>query len=90
MSWCHWLKVNPLMSSLMNIALMIQMEKKRISPDIILGNLILTAMTQQCGSFFEAVQRIGKVLNVKGQIIPATTQVISLYAIMEDDVIVKG
>lgn len=55
-----------------------------------LGNLMLTALTQQCGSFFEAVQRIGKVLNVKGQIIPATTQVISLYAIMEDGVIVKG
>ena len=55
-----------------------------------LGNLILTALTQQCGSFFEAVQRAGKVLNVKGQIIPATTQVISLYAIMEDDVVVQG
>ncbi len=55
-----------------------------------LGNLILTAMTQQCGSFLEAVQTIGKVLNVRGHIIPATTQVISLYAMMEDDVIVKG
>lgn len=55
-----------------------------------LGNLILTAMTQQCGSFLEAVQTIGKVLNVKGSIIPATTQVISLFALMEDDVIVKG
>ncbi len=55
-----------------------------------LGNLILTAMTDQCGSFLEAVQTIGKVLNVKGNIIPATTQVISLFALMEDDVIVKG
>lgn len=55
-----------------------------------LGNLILTAMTQQCGSFLEAVQTIGKVLNVRGHIIPATTQVISLFAVMEDDVIVKG
>lgn len=55
-----------------------------------LGNLILTALTQQCGSFLEAVQTIGKVLNVKGNIIPATTQVITLYARMEDDVIVKG
>ena len=55
-----------------------------------LGNLILTAMTQQCGSFLEAVQTIGKVLNVRGHIIPATTQVISLFALMEDDVIVKG
>ena len=55
-----------------------------------LGNLILTALTQQCGSFLEAVQTIGQVLNVKGTIIPATTQVISLYALMEDGVIVKG
>ena len=55
-----------------------------------LGNLILTAMTQQCGSFLEAVQTIGKGLQVKGEIIPATTQVISLYARMDDGVIVKG
>ncbi|MBR3358366.1 MAG: uridine diphosphate-N-acetylglucosamine-binding protein YvcK [Solobacterium sp.] len=55
-----------------------------------LGNLILTALTQQCGSFFEAVQTAGKILNVKGKIIPATTQVITLFARMEDDVIVKG
>lgn len=55
-----------------------------------LGNLILTALTQQCGSFLEAVQTVGKILNVKGNIIPATTQVITLYALMEDGVIVKG
>ena len=55
-----------------------------------LGNLILTALTDQCGSFLEAVRKIQKVLNVKGRIIPATTQVISLYALMEDGVVVKG
>ena len=55
-----------------------------------LGNLILTAMTQQSGSFLEAVRTNGKVLRVKGDIIPATTQVISLYARMNDGVIVKG
>ena len=55
-----------------------------------LGNLILTAMTQQCGSFLEAVRTIGKVLRVRGDIIPATTQVISLFARMDDGVIVKG
>ena len=38
-----------------------------------LGNLILTALTQQCGSFLDAVQMAGKVLNVKGDIIPAGT-----------------
>lgn len=55
-----------------------------------LGNLILTAMTEQCGSFFEAIKQIGRVLNVKGRIIPATTQVIELYARMEDGVVVRG
>ena len=55
-----------------------------------LGNLILTALTKECGSFLEAVQIIGQFLNVKGTIVPATTQVISLFALMEDDVIVKG
>ncbi len=55
-----------------------------------LGNLILTALTQQCGSFFEAVQKIGKVLNVEGNIVPATTEVITLYANMEDGTVVKG
>jgi len=55
-----------------------------------LGNLILTALTEQTGSFMEAIQEAGKVLNVKGTIIPATTEVITLYAGMDDGVIVKG
>lgn len=55
-----------------------------------LGNLILTALTQQSGSFFEAIKIVDDVLNVKGEIIPATTQVITLFARMEDDVIVAG
>lgn len=55
-----------------------------------LGNLILTALTQKTGSFMEAVQEIQKVLNVKGKIIPATSQVITLLAEMEDGVVVKG
>ena len=55
-----------------------------------LGNLILTALTQQTGSFMEAVSEIQKVLNVRGKIIPATSQVITLLAKMEDGVVVKG
>lgn len=55
-----------------------------------LGNLILTALTKQSGSFFEAVKIVDDVLNVRGEIIPATTQVITLYARMEDGVIVAG
>ena len=55
-----------------------------------LGNLILTALTQTCGSFMEAITTCAEVLNVKGKIVPSTLQVVTLYAMMEDHTIVKG
>ena len=55
-----------------------------------LGNLILTALTQTCGGFMEAITTCGEILNVKGKIMPSTLQVVTLYAMMEDGTIVKG
>lgn len=55
-----------------------------------LGNLILTALTDMEGNFMNAITTVSKILNVKGTIIPATTQVITLYAKMEDGTIVRG
>lgn len=55
-----------------------------------LGNLILTALTQTTGSFMEAIQKFSKFLNIKGQIIPSSLEVITLYAVMEDGTIVRG
>jgi uncharacterized cofD-like protein len=55
-----------------------------------LGNLILTALTQTSGSFMEAIAQISKVLNVKGDILPCTCQIITLFAEMEDGTIVRG
>jgi len=55
-----------------------------------LGNIILTALTQNTGSFMEAITQISEILNVKGKIVPSSTQVITLYAIMEDGTIVRG
>ncbi len=55
-----------------------------------LGNLILTAMTKSCGSFMESITTLCKVLNVRGDIIPATSQVITLFARMQDGTIVRG
>lgn len=55
-----------------------------------LGNLILTALTQITGNFNEAIASICKVLNVQGEIIPATNEIVSLYALMDDGVIVRG
>ena len=55
-----------------------------------LGNLILTAMTQTSGGFMEAIRTFSKFLKVKGNIVPCSLQVITLYAIMEDGTIVRG
>lgn len=55
-----------------------------------LGNLILTALTEIEGSFMNAISEISKILNVKGAILPASTQVITLLAKMEDGTIVRG
>lgn len=55
-----------------------------------LGNLILTALTQTSGSFMEAIRTFSKFLNVKGDIVPSSSQVITLYAVMEDGTIVRG
>lgn len=55
-----------------------------------LGNLILTALSQSSGNFMNAIQVFSKVLNVRGDIIPSTEQVITLFATMEDGTIVRG
>lgn len=55
-----------------------------------LGNLILAAMTESSGNFMESIGAISKVLNVKGDIVPSSCQVITLYARMIDGTIVKG
>lgn len=55
-----------------------------------LGNLILTALTQTTGSFMEAISTFSKFLNVKGDIIPSSLEVLTLFATMEDGTIVRG
>ena len=55
-----------------------------------LGNLILTALTETEGSFMNAISEISKILNVKGTILPASTQVITLFAKMADGTVVRG
>ncbi|TDW20570.1 putative cofD-like protein [Breznakia blatticola] len=55
-----------------------------------LGNLLLTALTQISGNFLEAIQTFSRVLRVKGEIVPSTTQIVTLMAIMEDGTKVAG
>ena len=55
-----------------------------------LGNLILTALTEMTGSFDEAIRITSQMLKIDGVIIPSTLQNVTLFALMDDDTIVKG
>ena len=36
------------------------------------GNLFLTALTKQLGSFEKAIEAAGKILNIRGEVVPST------------------
>ena len=55
-----------------------------------LGNLILTALAEQTGSFLKAVETSSRVLRTVGRILPATLQDVALEAEFEDGVRVVG
>lgn len=55
-----------------------------------LGNLIFLALMDITGSFMGAIQALCKILNVKGNILPSTTDVAVLYALMKDGTLVRG
>ncbi len=55
-----------------------------------LGNLLLTAMQEVAGSMSEGIESIGKVLNLKGKVLPLTEENVTLVGQMTDGSIVKG
>lgn len=55
-----------------------------------LGNLVLVALHSLTGDFYGAVQKISKVFQVKGDIIPIVNESVTLHAEMEDGTIVSG
>lgn len=56
-----------------------------------LGNLILAALIEMnSGSLISAIKQVGKFLNVKGRVLPSSSEVITLFAKYEDGSIEKG
>lgn len=49
-----------------------------------LGNLILTALAEQTGSFLRAVEASADVLRIRGRILPSTQDNVQLEAILDD------
>ena len=54
------------------------------------GNLLLTAMADMTGNMSTGVEAIGKILNLKGKILPLTDDEVTLVAKMEDGKVVEG
>ncbi len=48
------------------------------------GNLFITAMTEVTGSFEEALYESGRVLNIRGAILPSTLENITLFAEVDE------
>ena len=55
-----------------------------------LGNIILSALTKQSGSFPQAIADVSRVLRVRGEIIPSTITDVTLCAHMMDGSTVRG
>lgn len=55
-----------------------------------LGNLMLAALTNITGDFARAVEQMSHILNIKGKVLPAANQRITLHAELEDGTIVTG
>jgi uncharacterized cofD-like protein len=54
------------------------------------GNLFLTVLTKQLGSFEKAIEAAAQILKLKGRVIPSTLQNITLVAELEDGTTVRG
>ncbi len=55
-----------------------------------MGNLFLSALEKLTGNFARAVEEASKILNVKGKVIPVTTDNVRLHAELYDGTIIKG
>lgn len=54
------------------------------------GNIMLTALERLTGSFEEAIEEAGRILGVKGTVLPVTFEQVRLHAKLSDGSIIKG
>ncbi|PIN73293.1 hypothetical protein COV20_03625 [Candidatus Woesearchaeota archaeon CG10_big_fil_rev_8_21_14_0_10_45_16] len=54
------------------------------------GNLLLSALEKVTGSFEKAVEEAGKILSIKGKVIPVTTHKVRLKMILKNEKILEG
>ena len=65
-------------------------EKSEDLDGMAFGNLFLAALTQQEGSFLEAVRAASRLLGVRGCVLPVTLYNTHLCAVLDDGTVVEG
>ncbi|MGN1398443.1 MAG: uridine diphosphate-N-acetylglucosamine-binding protein YvcK [Erysipelotrichaceae bacterium] len=55
-----------------------------------LGNIIISALTMDSHDFYKSVESLSSILNLKGKVLPSTTENVSLKAKMSDGSIITG
>lgn len=55
-----------------------------------LGNLFIAGMTQIAGDFQTAIKEMGRVLAIRGQVLPVTLKHVTLCAELEDGTVIEG
>ncbi|MBI2573052.1 YvcK family protein [Candidatus Woesearchaeota archaeon] len=54
------------------------------------GNIFLSALEKVTGSFEQAVEEVGRILSIKGKVIPATTNQVRLRMVLNDGTLLNG
>lgn len=54
------------------------------------GNLFLSALEKVTGSFEKAIEEVGKILNIRGKVIPVTTEQVHLEMVLENGKVLEG
>ena len=54
------------------------------------GNIFLSALEKVTGSFEKAVEELGKILNIRGKVIPVTTQQVRLKMVLNNRKVLEG
>ncbi len=54
------------------------------------GNILLSALEKVTGSFEKAVEEAGKILSIKGKVIPVTTNQVRLHMVLKNNKLLKG
>ena len=55
-----------------------------------IGNLVITGLQEMTGSFDRSIEELSKMLNIRGQVLPATLEDVDLVAEMADGTVIQG